>query len=62
MGKHLTGEYRVKNPDLLKLWEKAQQLKRQFGRVRFLNVPRTNPFIAQADRLVNELLDKMAKS
>jgi ribonuclease HI len=58
VGKHLTGEYRVKNPELLKLWETAQQLKRQFRKVSFVNVPRTNRFISQADRLVNERLDQ----
>jgi ribonuclease HI len=56
--KHLTGEYKVKNPDLRLLWEEAQNLKRCFGTIVFVNVPRTNLFIQEADRLVNECLDK----
>jgi ribonuclease HI len=56
--KHQTGEYQVKNSALLKLWKKTKELKRLFKRVRFVNVPRTNHFIVEADRLVNEALDK----
>jgi ribonuclease HI len=56
--KHLTGEYRVKNPDLLKLWKKAQELKRSFKQVKFVNVPRTNTQIQEADKLVNLQLDE----
>lgn len=40
VGKHLTGEYKVKNPELQKLWNKAQQLKRCFKNITFVNVPR----------------------
>jgi ribonuclease HI len=56
--KHLTGEYRVKNPDLLKLWKKAQELKRCFKQVKFVNVPRTNTQIQEVDKLVNLRLDE----
>ena len=58
--KHLTGEYRVKNPDLLKLWKKAQELKRCFKEVRFVNVPRSNVRIQEVDNLVNLRLDEAA--
>jgi ribonuclease HI len=60
VAKHLTGEYRVKDPELRKLWLKVQQLKSCFRHVRFVNVPRTNGYIQEADRLVNEALDKAA--
>jgi ribonuclease HI len=59
--KHLTGEYRVKDPQLHKLWVKVQELKRCFTHIQFVNVPRTNQFIRQADFLVNQRLDEVNK-
>ena len=56
--RHLTGEYKVKNVDLRKLWGRVQELKRCFKRVTYLGVPRTNKYIQEADRLVNERLDE----
>jgi ribonuclease HI len=56
--RHLTGEYRVKNVDLRKLWGRVQDLKRCFKQVSYVSVPRTNKFIKQVDRLVNEKLNK----
>ena len=56
--RHLTGEYKVKNVDLRKLWGRVQELKRCFKRVTYLSVPRTNKYIQEADRLVNERLDE----
>jgi ribonuclease HI len=61
VGKHLTGEYSVKNPELKRRWSKVQELRRRFKRVSFINVPRTNKRIQEADSLVNERLDKEAK-
>jgi ribonuclease HI len=58
VGKHLSGEYQVKNPVLLKLYQRVQALKKCFSEVRFVNVPRTNRFIEEADRLVNKKLDE----
>jgi ribonuclease HI len=58
VAKHLTGEYHVKNIALQNLWKRVQELKRCFRHVEFVNVPRENPFIQKADRLVNEALDK----
>ena len=58
VAKHLKGEYRVRNPDLRKLWIKVQELKQSFGMVNFVNVPRTNSYIQEADALVNLELDK----
>lgn len=59
--KHLTGEYKVKNPALLKLWSRVRELKQCFKQIRFVNVPRTNRYIQEADRLVNQALDCAAK-
>lgn len=58
VGKQLKGEYSVKNPELQKLWRKAQDLKGCFQKIFFVNVPRTNPYIERADALVNKTLDK----
>jgi ribonuclease HI len=56
--KHLTGEYKVKNEVLRGLWVRAQELKKCFKATSFVHVPRTNRYIVEADRLVNEALDK----
>ncbi len=56
--RHLTGEYKVKNLDLKRLWSRAQELLRCFRRASFVSVARTNPFIQRVDALVNESLDK----
>jgi ribonuclease HI len=57
VAKQLTGEYAVKNLELRKMWSKVQELERQFKKVSFINVPRTNSQIQKADILVNETLD-----
>jgi ribonuclease HI len=59
--RHLTGAYRVKNPELLKLWTETQELKRCFKDVQFVNVPRTHRFIQEADLLVNKTLDEASQ-
>jgi ribonuclease HI len=56
--KQLTGEYRVRNSELRKLWSKAQELKSRFKKVSFVNVPRTNLQIQRVDALVNEVLNE----
>lgn len=56
--KQVTGEYRVKNSELRKMWNKVQKLKRRFKKISFANVPRTNIHIQKVDALVNETLDK----
>ena len=59
--KQLTGKYAVKNRELKKLWSKVQAVEKQFKKVSFINVPRTNSQIQKADKLVNETLDEEAK-
>jgi ribonuclease HI len=61
VAKQLRGEYQVKNVELLKLWKKTRELTRCFKKVNFVNVPRTNCYIQEADRLVNERLDEAEK-
>jgi ribonuclease HI len=56
--KQMRGEYRVKNPGLLPLYEEARALVQRLGRVRFEHVRREHN--AEADRLANEAMDEAA--
>ena len=56
--KQLTGEYRVKNWELRRLWMKVQELTKCFKKASFISVPRTNTQIQKADALVNKALDE----
>ncbi len=60
--KQLNGEYQVRNPELKTLWFKVQELKQKFQRVTFTNVPRTDIYIEQVDRLANQALDRVKKN
>jgi ribonuclease HI len=57
--KQMRGEYRVKNPGLLPLYEAARALMRAIGRVTFEHVPRA--LNTEADRLANEAMDEAAE-
>ena len=61
VGKQLKGEYSVKNLELHKLWRKAEELKKGFKKICFVNVPRTHPYIMRADALLNKTLDEESK-
>ena len=54
--KQMKGQYRVKNPGLLPLFEEAKSLTRRIGRVTFEHVRRE--FNKEADRLCNEAMDE----
>ena len=56
--KQMRGEYRVKNPGLQTLFERARDLARRVGTVRFEHVRRE--FNREADRLANEAMDEAA--
>jgi len=56
--KQLLGEYRVKNPNLLKLFLRVQKLQENFKKIRYLHARRDNKFQLLADELVNQELDK----
>jgi ribonuclease HI len=56
MVKQMLGEYRVKNPGLLPLYEEARRVAGRIGRVRFEHVRRE--FNMDADRLANEAMDE----
>jgi ribonuclease HI len=53
--KQMNGEYRVKNPDLLELYQEARSLLRHFDRVSIAHVRREQN--ARADELANSALD-----
>ncbi len=54
--KQMNGLYRVKNPDLRVLYERAQRLCERFKEVVFRHVPREEN--RQTDKLCNEALDE----
>jgi len=56
--KQLNGEYKVKDPKLRTLWLKVQALKQNFKKTSFINVSRTDPYVQEVDRLVNQTLDR----
>jgi len=59
--KHLTGEYRVKDPELKVLWLKVQRLKPKFSKVVFTQVARTNRIIREVDLACNRILNRVSK-
>jgi ribonuclease HI len=58
--KQLKGEYKIKNPKIQSLFLKTWNLKLDFKKVKFKLIPRLRN--KEADRLVNEALDKEARS
>lgn len=58
--KQLRHEYRVKDPDLAPLFLKVYNLTQSFKKVSFHHIPRVKN--KEADRMVNEALDKQALS
>ena len=56
--KQLTGEYRVKHPDLQPFHQKAKKLMREFAHIDLKHVPRKDNKLA--DALVNAVLDEKA--
>ncbi len=58
VAKQLNGEYKVKNPELLKLNREVQSLKVCFKKISIVNVPREHPQIQRVDALVNKTLDE----
>jgi ribonuclease HI len=56
--RQLNGQYKVKNPELAKLFLEIYNLKQHFRKVTFTHVRRE--FNVEADALVNKTLDEMA--
>ena len=58
--KHLTGEYKVRDPELRDLWVRVRELQKRFRRVSFIHVPRTNQHTTEVDSMINQVLDHLA--
>ena len=56
--KQLLGEYRVRNPNLLKLFLRVQKLQENFTKIKYVHVNRDDKFQQIADELLNSELDK----
>ena len=54
--RQMRGEYRVRNPGLRELFERARELERAFERVEYVHVRREKNLVA--DRLANEAIDR----
>ncbi len=57
--KQLTGVYRVRNPILRRLWQRAHALTPHFRQVVFKHVARENQYLATVDRLANQALNRV---
>ncbi len=60
VAKQLNGEYKIEEPNLQPLFLKVWNLKLDFKNIKFKHIPREENKIA--DKLVNEALDREAKS
>jgi ribonuclease HI len=56
--KQLLGEYNVRNPQLMKLFLKVQELQNDFEKIVYQHVKRSDKFQRHADYLLNKELDK----
>lgn len=60
--KQVNGEWKVKNPELARLFDRVNKLTRNFNKICFLHLPRNNERIQEADQLCNFLLDEIQNS
>ena len=56
--KHLSGEYKVRKPELKRLWLEAAELMRGFPKVTVRHLPRTDRNMRVVDKLANKALDE----
>lgn len=56
--RQMTGQYRVKSPDMLALHEDAKNLASMISKVTFTNVRRSERLIPRADALLNAEMDR----
>jgi ribonuclease HI len=56
--KQLNGEYRVRKPHLLDLFNEIRELIKKFQSIAFIHVERTNEWIKIVDKLCNTTLNK----
>lgn len=60
MVKQLNGEYKISAEHLRRMSDEVKSLSKNFKKISFLNVRRTNAMIQKADALVNRCLDENA--
>lgn len=58
--KQLRGEYKIKEPRLQALRDMVREAQQGFFLVSFEHRPRSDPWIARADTIVNDTLDRAA--
>lgn len=58
MIKQLQGNYKVKTPSIMVLYEEALSLFKEFSSLHFKNLPRSNKNITKVDYALNKLLDE----
>ncbi len=58
MVRQMTGQYKVKNPDLKQLWAKAQEISKEFSSFSIEHVRREGN--SRADELANLALDNLS--
>ncbi len=56
--KQLLGEYRVRKPELLRLFLKVQKLQENFKTIKYKHVSRLDKFQQIVDELLNDELDR----
>ncbi len=56
--KQLLGEYRVRHPELMKLFLQVQKLQENFKKIIYQNVSREDQFQKIVDKLLNDELDR----
>lgn len=56
--KQLLGEYKVRNPELMKLFLEVQRLQEDFEKITYKHVPRANKYQKIVDKLLNRELDR----
>lgn len=56
--KQLLGEYKVRKPELMRLFLKVQKLQENFQKIKYVHVSREDKFQVIVDELLNEELDR----
>ena len=56
--KHMSGEYKVRKPELKRLWSEAAELMKGFPKVTVRHLPRTDRNMRVVDKLANKALDE----
>ena len=55
--KQAKGQYKVKNPELAKLFQILKEKETKFKKVTYTHVPRKNEYVSIADSILNTAMD-----